>query len=130
VKLKHLTIWNKARRKNAQLYNNLLANGPYVVTPVEADYARHVYHIYAIRVQDRDIFITRLAEKNIYNGIHYPIPIHLQEAYKFLGCRKGSFPVAEKCSSQMVSLPMFPELTQEQIEQVCHEIKLSVKENI
>ena len=123
VKLKHLDMWNEARRKIAQLYNNLLANEPYVVTPVEADYARHIYHIYAIRVQDRDIFITRLAEKNIYSGIHYPIPIHLQDAYKFLDNRAGSFPVAEKCAEQLVSLPMFPELTQEQVERVYREIK-------
>ena len=123
VKLKHLTIWNEARRKNAQLYNNLLADTPYVVTPIEADYAKHIYHIYAIRIQDRDTFITKLAERDIYCGIHYPIPIHLQDAYKFLDNRAGSFPIAEKCAEQLVSLPMFPELIQEQVERVCREIK-------
>jgi len=122
VKLKYLTIWNEVRRKNAQLYNNLLANTPYVVTPIEADYARHVYHIYAIQVQDRDLFITKLKARDIYCGIHYPIPIHLQDAYKFLGYQKGSFPIAEKCAERIISLPLFPELSREQIEQVCNEI--------
>jgi len=123
VKLKHLNIWNEARKKNAQLYHDLLADTPYVITPLEADYARHVYHIYAIRIQDRDALISTLVEKDISCGIHYPIPIHLQDAYKFLGYQKGSFPVTELCAEQLVSLPMFPELTQEQVEMVCREIK-------
>ena len=71
-------------RKNAQLYNDLLENVKSVITPTEADYARHVYHVYAIRVQKRDALISTLAKKDIHCGIHYPIPIHLQNAYKFL----------------------------------------------
>jgi dTDP-4-amino-4,6-dideoxygalactose transaminase len=123
VKLKHLAEWNKTRRKNARLYNNLLANVDGVVTPIEADYAKHVYHIYAIRTKNRDALIRALAEKDISCGIHYPVPIHLQEAYRFLGNEKGSLPITEKCVEQLVSLPMFPELSQEQIESVCHEIE-------
>lgn len=123
VKLKHLAAWNKTRRKNAQLYDNLLANVNGVITPAEADWAKHVYHIYAIRTKNRDAFIRALAEKDISCGIHYPVPLHLQDAYKFLDNRKGSFPVAEKCAEQLVSLPMFPELPKEQIEYVVHETK-------
>ena len=123
VKLKHLESWNEARRKNAHLYNELLSNVDGVITPMEADYAKHVYHIYAIRVQNRDILIKKLTEKNIACGIHYPVPIHLQEAYNFLGHGKGSFSIAEKCAEEFVSLPMFPELTMEQIEYIVNQIK-------
>jgi len=122
VKLKHLPAWNEARRKNAQLYNDLLTAVDSVITPVEADCTRHIYHVYAIRTQDRDVLVRALAEKGVSCGIHYPVPIHLQEAYRFLGYRRGSFPVAEKCAQELASLPMFPELSQEQIESVCHEI--------
>jgi dTDP-4-amino-4,6-dideoxygalactose transaminase len=123
VKLKHLAAWNEARRKNARRYDELLAGLDQVVTPHEADYARHVYHIYAIRAHHRDTLISALAEKDIHCGIHYPVPVHLQEAYGFLGLKKGSFPVAEKCAEEFVSLPMYPELTREQIEFVASEIK-------
>jgi dTDP-4-amino-4,6-dideoxygalactose transaminase len=123
VKLKHLESWNEARRKNAHLYNELLSNVDGVITPVEADYAKHVYHIYAIRVQNRDTLIKKLTEKNIACGIHYPVPIHLQEAYSFLGYGKSSFPIAEKCAEEFVSLPMFPELTSKQIEYVSDNVK-------
>jgi len=123
VKLKHLPAWNEARRDNAQLYNKLLSNMDCVVTPVEADAAKHVYHIYAIRVQDWETLMKALAEKDIYCGIHYPIPLHLQEAYRFLGYKKNSLPVAERCADELISLPMFAELSQAQIEKVCDQIK-------
>jgi len=123
VKLKHLPAWNQARRKNAQLYNDFLADVDYVIAPAEADYAKHVYHIYAIRTQNRDALIIALAEKDIFCGIHYPVPIHLQDAYGFLDYRTGNFPVAEKCAEELVSLPMFSELTESQIEKVSYEIK-------
>lgn len=123
VKLKHLPAWNDARKRNARLYDELLADADDVITPVEVDRAGHVYHVYAIRTKDRDALINYLAEKNVYCGIHYPIPIHLQNAYSFLGKGKGSFPVAEKCAEQLVSLPMFPELSEEQIEYVVRETK-------
>lgn len=123
VKLKHLPAWNDARKRNARLYDELLADADDVITPVEVDRAGHVYHVYAIRTKDRDALINYLTEKNVYCGIHYPIPIHLQNAYSFLGKGKGSFPVAEKCAEQLVSLPMFPELSEEQIEYVVRETK-------
>jgi dTDP-4-amino-4,6-dideoxygalactose transaminase len=122
VKLKHLSQWNAARRKRADLYRRLLADLPEVVIPHEAEYSRHVYHLYAIRVRRRDAFIRALAEENIQCGIHYPAPLHLQEAYRFLGWGKNSFPVAEKCAEETVSLPMFPELTTAQIEYVAGKI--------
>jgi dTDP-4-amino-4,6-dideoxygalactose transaminase len=123
VKLKHLNAWNEARRKNAQLYNELLPDTDGVIVPKEAEYARHVYHIYAIRVKNRDVLISDLAEKNVNCGIHYPVPIHLQSAYSSLGISEGQFPASERCAQGFVSLPMFPELTEEQIKHVVHEIE-------
>lgn len=126
VKLKHLPAWNDARRKNAGLYDGLLKKIDGVAIPQKAAYAKHVYHIYAIRVKNRDVLIAALAAKDIHCGIHYPIPLHLQEAYKSLGYRKGAFPVAEQAASEFVSLPMFPELTGEQIALVAAELKALV----
>lgn len=123
VKLRHLFEWNEARRRHAQMYNTLLNGIKGVVLPSEADYAKHVYHIYAVRVQDPDGTITFLAKEEISCGIHYPVPIHLQEAYHFLGLKEGSFPVAEQCAKEFVSLPMFPELTTEQIEHVVEAVE-------
>jgi dTDP-4-amino-4,6-dideoxygalactose transaminase len=123
VKLKYLSAWNDARRKNAQLYNTLLKGSDSVATPQEMDYAKHVYHIYAIRAKERDALITKLGEKGINCGIHYPVPIHLQDAYASLGFKAGIFPVAEKVASEFVSLPMFAELSPDQISYVAEEVK-------
>ena len=123
VKLKHLPAWNDARRKNAARYDGLLMDLKGVTIPRKAAYAKHVYHIYAICVKNRDALIATLAAKDIHCGIHYPIPLHLQEAYKSLGYRKGAFPVAEKAASEFVSLPMYAELTGEQIAGVAAELK-------
>ena len=123
VKLKYLPSWNKDRRKNAKVYDDLFGNIQGVVPPREVSRAKHVYHIYAIRVQNRDALIGALAERDIHCGIHYPIPLHLQEAYHSLGLGKGSFPVSEKVQAEFVSLPMFPELTREQIDYAAGEIK-------
>jgi dTDP-4-amino-4,6-dideoxygalactose transaminase len=122
VKLKHLSSWNEGRRRNATIYDELLKGVKGVTTPKQAAYAKHVYHIYAIRVADRDRLISSLAEKDIHCGIHYPIPVHLLDAYKSLGYQKGGFPVAEKAASEFVSLPMYPELTGEQISRVSAEL--------
>ena len=89
-----------------------------IATPFEADYARHVYHVYAIRVQERDEVRRYLEEKGIGCGVHYPIPIHLQEACRGLGYTEGAFPIAENLAEEFLSLPMFPELTEEQTEYV------------
>ena len=123
VKLKYLSEWNDGRRKNAELYNKLLADVDGIVTPTEADYARHIYHVYAICVDERDALMEMLGKKDISSGIHYPVPVHLQDAYKFLGYEQGSFPVAERCAQRLVSLPMFPELDRDQIETVASQIK-------
>ena len=93
-----------------------------VVVPFESLQNKHVYHIYAIRVPNRDSLISNLAGKDVYCGIHYPIPLHLQEAYRSLGLGKGTFPVSEKVQTEFVSLPMFAELTREQIDYVAREI--------
>ena len=126
VKLKYLPIWNEMRRNHAKMYNDLLAEIDNISTPKEADYARHVYHIYAIRTQKRDALISALAAIGIHCGVYYPTPLHLQEAYRSLGLKKGSYPVAEKCAEELLSLPMFPELTEEQIERVV----LGIKNNL
>jgi dTDP-4-amino-4,6-dideoxygalactose transaminase len=126
VKLKHLPAWNEGRQKNAALYDGLLKEVKGVAIPRVAAYAKPVYHIYAIRVKDRDAVIASLAAKDIHCGIHYPIPLHLQQAYKSLGYRKGAFPVAENAASEFVSLPMYAELTAEQIARVATELKAIV----
>jgi len=126
VKLKHIDTWNEGRRKNARLYNESLKGTPGVILPQEVDYAKHVYHIYAIRVKERDALISKLGEKEIGTNIHYPVPVHLQQAYSSMGLREGSFPAAERCAAEFVSLPMFPELTAEQIRYVSDEVKKNV----
>ena len=122
VKLKHLDEWNDGRRKNADLYRKYLA-GTGVGLPEEMPYARHVYHVFCVRVKDREKLINFLKEKGIFTNIHYPIPIHLQKAYQFLGYKKGDFPVTEGCMDQILSLPMFAELTEEEIKYTADCIK-------
>ena len=123
VKLKYLEKANQGRRRAAAQYQKLLAGTPNLILPVEAAYAKHVYHIYAVRVQNRDALIQRLAERGIATGIHYPVPVHLQKAYSNLGHKKGDFPVSEACADSFLSLPMFPELTEEQVDIVARELK-------
>jgi len=118
VKLRHLDAWTENRRRNARIYDELLKGIAGVAAPVEAGYGKHVYHIYAIRVPGRDRMIAALAEQDIHCGIHYPIPLHLLDAYKSLNLGKGSFPVAERSAAEFVSLPMYPELTPAQIDRV------------
>ncbi|MBA3037530.1 MAG: DegT/DnrJ/EryC1/StrS family aminotransferase [Desulfobacterium sp.] len=123
VKLKHLCAWNDARRKNAGIYKELLEDINSILLPFETSHTKHVYHIYAIRTVRRDKLIEYLTGKGISCGIHYPVPIHLQDAYKAMGLKKGSFPMAEKCADEFVSLPMFPELNRDQIEYIVQEIR-------
>ena len=127
VKLKYLSAANDARRSNARLYNELLAGERLVVLPTEASYSKHVYHLYVIQTARRDELIQLLGAKGIACGIHYPVPLHLQEAYASLGLAKGAFPVAEQSAEKFVSLPMFPELSREQITFVCDELKAAIK---
>jgi dTDP-4-amino-4,6-dideoxygalactose transaminase len=123
AKLPHLDSWNAARRAHADTYRRLLEDEPDVILPEEAEYSKHIYHIYPIRLSQRDQVLKELSGLGIHCGIHYPIPIHLQEAYRFLGREKGEFPVAEKSAEEVLSLPMYPELTDEQIEQVVDGVK-------
>ncbi len=123
VKLRHLTSWNHARNRHAALYRKLLTGVDGLVLPTQKEYAHHVYHLFVIRVQHRQEFMAALAERGIICGIHYPVPIHLQDAYLSLGLGKGRFPVAERSAEEVVSLPMYPELTAEQIAYVADEVK-------
>ncbi len=123
VKLKYLDKWNEARRANAKKYDKLLAGVSEIRLPVEKDYARHVYHLYALRDPKRNALMTFLGEKGVATGIHYPVPLHMTKAYEYLHLKPGSFPVAELAASEFVSLPMFPELTDDQISYVCQCVK-------
>ncbi|RJO60193.1 DegT/DnrJ/EryC1/StrS family aminotransferase [candidate division WS5 bacterium] len=123
VKLKGLAKRNDVRRKNARQYDELLGGMENIVIPVEAEYAKHVYHIYAIRCKSRDRLMKTLEEKDIHCGIHYPVPVHLQDAYRFLGYQEGRLPAAEQAAKEFLSLPMFPELSGEQIGYVCDQLK-------
>jgi dTDP-4-amino-4,6-dideoxygalactose transaminase len=123
IKLERLTVWNEARRTNATRYDELLAEIPQVIRVSEAPFTRSVYHLYVILVENRDELQKYLQEKGITTGLHYPLPLHLQKAYAHLGYKKGDFPVAESAAERLLSLPMYPELTAEQIEYVCTKIK-------
>ena len=126
VKLRRLEDANRLRRAHATYYDGALCGIEQIDRPLQAAYARHVYHIYAIRTTHRDNLIQLLGAKGIGTGIHYPVPIHLQEAYRGLGYREHSFPVAERCAGEFVSLPMFPQLTVAQLESVCEAVKEAV----
>jgi dTDP-4-amino-4,6-dideoxygalactose transaminase len=123
IKLKYLEGWNESRRQVAKAYKELFFDEEEIILPKPAPYAMHVFHIFAIRVPDRDALINSLKAMNIHCGIHYPVPLHLQKAYRFLNISEGSFPVAEKCAREFVSLPMYPELRDEQIGFVARELK-------
>lgn len=122
VKLRHLGKWTEMRRKNAKIYNGLLENSN-VVGPAEAPFNKHVYHLYVARAKNRQKLVEHLSSSGIQTGVHYPIPVHLQEAYGHLCYKKGSFPVAEEYSDEILSLPMFPELKEEEIREVVNSIK-------
>ena len=124
IKLRLLPQWNVARRAVAAQYSRLLQGIDGVITPVEGPFSLHVYHIYALRLAGRDALIEALATKGISCGIHYPVPVHLQEAYSSLGLREGMFPVAERHAREVVSLPIYPELSIAHVERVAHEIRL------
>ena len=134
VKLRYLNEWNEKRRKNANIYSEYLqelADKDLVVTPQEMSWAKHVYHLYVIQVEEglRDKLIEYLNARGIGAQIHYPIPIHLQKAYKHLGYNQGSFPVAEKLAKRIISLPMFPELERQEIEYIARGIRAFFKQN-
>jgi dTDP-4-amino-4,6-dideoxygalactose transaminase len=115
VKLRHLDAWTNARRSRAVEYDRCLRDAE-VTTPQEMAYARHVYHIYAVRTPDRAELQRALQSHGVQTGIHYPIPVHLQVAYSDLGYSVGDFPHTERAANEVLSLPMFPELTNSQVE--------------
>jgi len=117
VKLHHLETWTEARRAHATRYNALLS-GSTVDTPTDMPYARHVYHVYAVRTSQRDVLQQSLHAQGIQTGIHYPIPIHLQAAYADLGYQSGSFPYSEQLARHVLSLPMYPEISKAQLETI------------
>jgi dTDP-4-amino-4,6-dideoxygalactose transaminase len=123
IKLKRLANWNHSRHENAAYYDELLSKVNGVTLPVEAGFASSVYHLYVILVDDREGLQQFLSDKGIGTGLHYPLPLHLQTAYAHLGYKDGSFPVTESVAKRLISLPMFPELTREQIEYVATSIK-------
>ncbi|MBA3241730.1 MAG: DegT/DnrJ/EryC1/StrS family aminotransferase, partial [Acidobacteria bacterium] len=129
VKLKHLDDWNALRRAHASRYAELLCeveSGGALALPREMPYAEHVYHLYVVRTDARDALQHALHEAGVQTGIHYPVPVHLQPAYAAHGHKVGDFPEAERQALSILSLPMFPELTREQIERVAETIKRSV----
>jgi len=128
VKIRYLERWNRLRRERAEAYNALLENISTVITPLEPLWARSVYHLYVIRTDHRDMLHGFLKEQGIETGLHYPLPLHQQKAYSDLGYRTGSFPVSEKLSKEILSLPMFPSLTEQQQEKVAQSIRLFYKE--
>lgn len=132
VKLKYLNKWTDARRSVAAKYNEGLKSLKKVITPKEMSYAKHVYHLYVIQLDDgnleasnklRDSLKDYLTENGVNVGLHYPIPLHLQECFKYLGYKKGDFPNSERNAGAGLSLPMFPEMTDEQINYVISRIK-------
>lgn len=123
IKLKKLPLWNKLRKEAAYLYNQCFKDTPEVVIPYESAFAKHIYHVYSIRVKNRDELLQLLKNKGIGALIHYPIPLHLQEAYKNLGYKKGDFPVSEKIAGEIMSLPIYPFIKETQVRYVADVIK-------
>lgn len=118
VKLRHLEAWTEARRARARDYDALLEDVEGIKAPEQLSGRRHVYHIYAVRTADRDGLQQFLQSEGIHTGLHYPIPVHLQEAHADLGYKVGDFPQSEAAAREVLSLPMFPEMTSAQVEQV------------
>lgn len=125
TKLRYLDEWNERRRKNAQIYDELLSEVPQVVTPGVSEKVNHVYHLYVVRLDNgnRDELRDYLGSRGIASGVHYPKPVHLTKAFQYLGRREGSFPVSEEYARKIISLPMYPQLRREQIEYVVQEIR-------
>jgi dTDP-4-amino-4,6-dideoxygalactose transaminase len=122
VKLQYLPAWIEARREHAALYGQLLEAAPGVLPLKEAPYGRHAYHLYAVRAENRDGLAAALGRRGIATGIHYPVPLHGTRAYRRLGYGPGAFPVCERAAGELLSLPLYPELTCRQIEHVARAV--------
>ena len=127
VKLGRLTEWNEQRRESARRYDELFAGTGELGIPHESSWAKQVYHLYVVRVANRAEVQRQLADAGIGTGVHYPVALHLQKAYEKLGYKTGDFPVAERLSSEIVSLPMFPGLTSEQQDRVAEVLIAAVR---
>lgn len=125
VKMKYIEKWTDLRRKAAKLYTETFnALGiEEVITPWHPDYVDPVYHLYIIRVKNREKLIEHLNKNGVQNGLHYPVPLHMQKAYSYLDYKPEDFPVAKKFAGEILSIPMYPEITEEMIQYVCSTIK-------
>lgn len=128
IKLNYLNNWTEGRRRAAKKYNELLADFDQIILPKEMEYSKHVYHLFVIQVKKggkevRDSLAKFLNDNGVSTGLHYPIPLHLQKCFNYMGHKKGDFPVSEKLAESGLSLPMFPELTDDQINYVAAKIK-------
>jgi len=128
LKLKHLDAWNEQRRHSALIYKNELSVINGIILPFEPDFAYHVYHCFAIRINNRDKIIDNLAKEGIGSAVFYRIPLHLQKAYSGLGYKQGDFPVAEQVAQEILSLPMYPYLKDKQVKFVCRLIRETLEE--
>lgn len=127
VRLKYLNSWSEKRRKNAALYNRLLSDVKEISLPVETPYAYHVYNQYTILSKKRDELKKHLADRKIGAMVYYPLSLHLQHAYAYLGYKSGNFPVSELAQQQVLSLPIYPELTEDEINEVASAIRAFYK---
>jgi dTDP-4-amino-4,6-dideoxygalactose transaminase len=126
IKLPHLEQWNEKRKGHARAYTRLL-QGTRLTLPAP-DKGDHVFHLYVVRSKERDRLQSFLSQQGVGTGIHYPVPIHLQPAYEGLGHRQGDFPVSEQLAKEILSLPMFPELREDQIAYVADQVRHFLKE--
>jgi dTDP-4-amino-4,6-dideoxygalactose transaminase len=123
VKLRHLADWTRKRQEVARRYHDLFSKPKGVTLPHEPESSRAVYHLYVVRVRDREGLQKHLSEAKIDTGIHYPVPLHMQKAYANYGYKLGDFPVTERIAAEIVSLPMFPQLTEKQQRRVVENVK-------
>ncbi|HXI01987.1 MAG TPA: DegT/DnrJ/EryC1/StrS family aminotransferase [Candidatus Saccharimonadales bacterium] len=121
VKLRHLPKWNESRRRHAGRYAEGLASVP-LTLPAEAEGATHVYNLFVVRLAERDALLRHLEDLGVSCGVHYPVPIHRQEAFSDLGLEPGAFPVTERLAGEILSLPMYPELSSSDIDRICEAI--------
>lgn len=128
IKLRHLDGWNSSRKEHAAIYSTLLAGSGCETVEAMPYCTRHVHHIYPVLLQDRETMRGHLSTCEIQTGIHYPYPVHFLEPYRYLGYEEGDFPVSESIAKRELSLPMFPELTVEQIETVCQAVAQALQE--
>ncbi len=123
IKLKHLDLWNAKRQQLASCYQEALASVKDISLPTEIEKTSHVYHLFTIRTRARDELSEHLCSKGFASAIHYPMGLHLQKSYQYLGYKKGSFPNAELASQEVLSLPIYPEMTQKQVELISSEVQ-------